>query len=66
MTNRTLTERQIRWKFLLDDLPGIKLRYRPGKEAGRPDALSRLEQHTPIDVNDPRLRYRNIQLVEKS
>ncbi|CAJ2661542.1 unnamed protein product [Trifolium pratense] len=66
MTKRTLSERQIRWKSILDVLPGIKLRYRPGKEAGRPDALSRLEQDTPKDPNDPRLRHRDMKLINES
>ncbi|KAI0992408.1 hypothetical protein K3495_g15777, partial [Podosphaera aphanis] len=65
MSKRTLSERQIRWKSLLDDLPGLKLRYRPGKEAARPDALSRLEQDKPTDPNDPRLRHRNMQLINE-
>ena len=65
MSKRTLTERQIRWKNLLDSLPGIKLRYRPGKEASRPDALSRLEQDAPKSLDDPRLRYREMQLLER-
>ncbi|KAI1000740.1 hypothetical protein K3495_g7457 [Podosphaera aphanis] len=64
MTKRTLSGRQIRWKSLLDNLPGVKLRYRPGKDSSRPDALSRLEQDTPTDPDDPRLRYRDIQLIE--
>lgn len=64
MSKRTLTERQIRWKSILDDLPGIKLKYRPGKEATRPDALSRLEQDTPSDPDDPRLKYRDAQLIQ--
>lgn len=57
-TKRTLTERPIRWKSFLDSLPDIKSRYRSGKEANRPDALSRLEQDTPTDQNDHRLQYR--------
>ncbi|KAI0999434.1 hypothetical protein K3495_g8763 [Podosphaera aphanis] len=52
-TKRTLSERQIRWKSILDSLPDIKLHYRPGKEASWPDALSRLEQDTPKDLGDP-------------
>ncbi|KAI0991352.1 hypothetical protein K3495_g16835, partial [Podosphaera aphanis] len=62
-TKRTLSERQIRWKSILDNLPNIKLHYRPGKEASRPDALSRLEQDAPKDPSDPRLRHREQQLL---
>ncbi|KAI0993189.1 hypothetical protein K3495_g14995, partial [Podosphaera aphanis] len=64
MSKRTLSERQIRWKILLDELPGIKLHYRPGKDATRPDALSRLEQDKPFNPYDPRLQHREAQLIE--
>ncbi|KAI0991905.1 hypothetical protein K3495_g16282, partial [Podosphaera aphanis] len=63
-SKRKLSERQIRWKSLLDSLPGITLKYRPGKDSSRPDALSRLEQNAPVDHNDPRLLNRNKQLIE--
>ncbi|KAI0995604.1 Transposon Tf2-6 polyprotein [Podosphaera aphanis] len=66
MTKRTLSERQIQWKTLLDKLPSIKLRYRPGRDVGRSDALSRMEQDTPKDLNDPRLRHREKRLIEES
>lgn len=66
MSKRTLTERQIRWKELLDSLPGIKLRYRPAKEASRPDALSRLEQDAPTGSTDPRLCYRQMKLINEN
>ncbi|KAI1005945.1 hypothetical protein K3495_g2276 [Podosphaera aphanis] len=64
MTKRTLSVRKIRWKSLLDNLPGVKLRCRPGKDSSRPDALSRLEQDTPTNPDDLRLRYRDVQLIE--
>ncbi|KAI1005387.1 hypothetical protein K3495_g2828 [Podosphaera aphanis] len=65
-TKRTLSERQIRWKSILDNLPNIKLHYRPGKEASRPDAFSRLEQDAPKDPSDPRLRHREQKLLNPS
>lgn len=40
------------------------MHYRPGKEANRPDALSRLEQDAPKDPDDPRLRHREQQLLD--
>lgn len=66
MKKRTLSERRIRWKSILYDLPSIKLNYRPGKEAARSNALSRLEQDTPKDPNDPRIRHREMQLIKDS
>lgn len=66
MSKRTLIERQIRWKCLLDSLPDIKLRYRPAKKASRPDALSRLEQDAPTTKTDPRLRYREMKLLNEN
>lgn len=47
MAKTALSERHIRWKSLLDILPGIKLKYRPGKLASRPEVLSRVEQDAP-------------------
>ncbi|KAI1006821.1 hypothetical protein K3495_g1398 [Podosphaera aphanis] len=64
ISKRRLSERQVRWKSLFDDLPGIKLSYRPGKDAARLDALSRLEQDTPRDPNDCRLLHRQMKLIE--
>ena len=59
-SKRTLSERQIRWKNLLETLPSIKLTYRPGKEAMRPDALSRLEPDLPMDSSDARLKHQEM------
>lgn len=66
MNKRTLSERQVRWKSILNDLTSIKLNYRPGREVAQPDALSSLEKDTPKDPDDPRLRYRKIQLIKDS
>lgn len=66
MNKRTLSERQSRWNSVLVDPPSTKFKYRLGKEAARPNALSRPEQDTPKSPNDPRLRYRETQLIEDS
>ena len=66
MSKRSLSERQIRWKSVLDNLPGLKLKYRPGTQATRPDALSRLEQDAPQDTDDPRLKHRELKLINNN
>ena len=52
-----LNERQMRWAGLLAEFD-FELRYRPGKQAIRPDALSRREQDMPKDISDERLSNR--------
>ncbi|KAL2126283.1 hypothetical protein VTI74DRAFT_1265 [Chaetomium olivicolor] len=60
---RQLTERQVRWAEILARY-NFKLKYRPGKEAVVPDALSRREQDMPIDGFDERLAGRYFQLLK--
>ena len=40
MTKKKLNERQVQWKQFLSQFD-FKIEYRPGKEAGKPDALTR-------------------------
>jgi len=40
MTTKKLVGRQIRWMEILSEYY-IKIEYRPGKEGGKPDALTR-------------------------
>jgi hypothetical protein len=54
---RHLSERQARWADLLNEFD-YDLRYRPGKLAVRPDALSRREQDMPQGKTDERLSNR--------
>ena len=54
---RHLSERQMRWASLLAEFD-YELRYRPGKQAARPDALSRREQDVPKGISDERLSNR--------
>ncbi|KAI0992264.1 hypothetical protein K3495_g15922, partial [Podosphaera aphanis] len=64
MSTRKLSERQVRWSQLLSQF-NFRLKFRSGKEAGRPDALSRRPQDMPKDEDDPRLKEREFQLLRK-
>ena len=46
MTTKELNKRQIRWSETLSQYD-IKLEYRPGKEGGKPDALTRRSMNRP-------------------
>jgi hypothetical protein len=61
-TIRRLNERQMRWADMLSHF-NFHLKYRPGKLAARPDALSRREQDIPAGVDDDRLKIREKQLL---
>lgn len=63
MKVRQLTERQVRWSLILSRYK-FKLMFRPGKLAGKPDALSRREQDIPKDASDERLQHRVAQLLK--
>jgi hypothetical protein len=54
---RQLSERQMRWADVLAEFD-FELQYRPGKQAVRPDALSRREQDVPQDISDERVSHR--------
>jgi hypothetical protein len=60
-TVRKLSERQMRWQLILSKFNPI-IRYRPGKEGGLPDALTRRDQDLPKE-GDERLDYRMAQLI---
>ncbi|CEJ61941.1 hypothetical protein PMG11_03668 [Penicillium brasilianum] len=59
-----LNERQMRWADLLTEFD-FDLRYRPGKLAVRPDALSRRSQDMPQSITDERLSNRFRVLLKK-
>src|SRR5712691_7666510 len=46
MTNKSLNRRQVRWMQRLSNYD-INIQYRPGKEGGKPDALTRREGDRP-------------------
>lgn len=60
-TVRKLSERQMRWQLILSKFNPI-IQYRPGKEGGLPDALTRRDQDLPKE-GDERLDYRMAQLL---
>jgi transposase InsO family protein len=61
-TKRALTERQTRWSETLSEFK-FTIRYRPGRLAVAPDALSRRDQDAPADLNDERIKGRERQLL---
>jgi hypothetical protein len=60
-TVRKLSERQMRWQLILSKFNPV-IQYRPGKEGGLPDALTRRDQDLPKE-GDQRLDYRMAQLI---
>ena len=58
---RKLSERQMRWQLVLSRF-NLHIQYRPGKEGGLPDALTRRDQDLP-EEGDERLNYRMVQLI---
>lgn len=60
-TVRKLSERQMRWQLILSKFNPV-IQYRPGKEGGLPDALTRRDQDLPKE-GDERLDYRMAQLI---
>ncbi|KAI0996740.1 hypothetical protein K3495_g11442 [Podosphaera aphanis] len=64
MTTQKLTERQVRWSQFLSQF-NFQLIFRPGKLGQRPGALSRRDQDVPNNLEDPRLKEREFQLIKK-
>ena len=60
-TIRKLSERQMRWQLVLSKFNPV-IQYRPGKDGGLPDALTRRDQDLPKE-GDERLNYRMAQLI---
>ena len=58
MTKKKLKERQVRWKQFLSQFD-CKIEYRPGKEGGKPDALTRGPGYLPVQGDE-----RNIQMEQ--
>ena len=61
LTVRKLSERQMRWQLVLSKFNPV-IRYRPGKDGGLPDALTRRDQDL-LEEGDERLNYRMAQLI---
>ena len=56
MTNKRLNRRQARWAEFLAEF-NFHIKYRPGKQGTKPDALTRRPGDLPADHNDERRRY---------
>jgi predicted aspartyl protease len=58
-----MTERHVRWADELSKYGNMRIRYRPGKENVRADALSRRDQDMPQDDQDDRLATREFTML---
>lgn len=63
MTTKHLTRRQVRWSEFLSEFD-FKINYRPGKQGGKPDTLTRRSQDLPKDDSDERIRYQDQTLLK--
>jgi hypothetical protein len=63
MKKQQLSERQARWAETLSRYNFV-IRYRPGKQAIVPDALSRRDQDMPAGIDDERIQGRKMQLLQ--
>lgn len=64
-TTKLLSRRQARWSEFLSRFD-FRIRYRPGKQGGKPDALTRRTADLPDegDLSDPRNEIRNRPLLK--
>jgi hypothetical protein len=58
-----LTERHVRWAQIMSQFNNMKIRYRPGKDNVRADALSRRDQDMPKGEDDERLTSREFVML---
>ncbi len=68
MTTKLLNQRQVRWSEFLSRF-NFRIVYRPGKLAGKPDALSRKAEDRPLsktDCSDDRINHRYQQVLKES
>jgi hypothetical protein len=63
MTTKHLTRRQVRWSEFLSEFD-FKINYRPGKQGGKPDALTRRSQDLPKDDTDERIKHQHQTLLK--
>ena len=61
-----LTERHVRWAQTMSQFGNMKIRYRPGKDNVRADALSRRDQDMPKGEDDERLASREFIMLVPS
>ena len=62
-TTKKLNRRQARWSELLADFD-FKIVFRPGKQNGKPDALTRISTDKPLDINDERTQHQHQTLLK--
>lgn len=62
-TKKKLNRRQARWNELLADFD-FKIVFRPGKQGGKPDALTRISADKPLDEDDDRSKHQNQTLIK--
>ena len=63
MTKKKLNERQVRWKQFLSQCD-FKIEYRPGKEGGKPDALTRGPGYIPRQDDERNTQIEQILLLQ--
>ena len=63
MTKKRLNDRQVRWKQFLSQFD-FKIVYRPGKEGGKPDALTRGPGYLPAKDDERNTQMEQILLPE--
>ena len=63
MMKKKLNERQVRWKLFLSQLD-FKIVYRPEKEGGKPDALTRRPGYLPTEEDERNTQMEQILLPE--
>ena len=63
MTKKRLNERQVRWKQFLSQFD-FKIVYRPGKEGGKPDGLTRGPGYLPAEDDERNTQMEQILLSE--
>ncbi|KJZ68172.1 hypothetical protein HIM_12440 [Hirsutella minnesotensis 3608] len=63
MTTKQLSRRQVRWSEFLSQFQ-FAIKSVPGKENGKPDALTRRSQDLPQNEDDPRIQYQRQSLFK--
>ena len=63
MTKKRLNERQVRWKQFLSQFD-FKIEYRPGKEGGKPVALTRGPDYLPTQDDERNTQMEQILLPQ--
>lgn len=56
MTTKELNRRQVRWAELLSEF-NFRIKFRPGRQGAKPDALTRRPQDLPQGAIDERIEY---------